>query len=60
MDVAPWCYKWVGGLDGWGGVRYRAPSVLIIWTNTFDNLQKYVVQFEDALLAVSWRRTRGS
>ena len=25
MDVAPWCYKWIG-LDGSpGGVRYRAP-----------------------------------
>ena len=28
MDVAPWCYKWIG-LDGWdrslGGLRYRAP-----------------------------------
>ena len=29
MDVAPWCYKWMG-LDGWdwislGGVRYEAP-----------------------------------
>ena len=27
MDVAPWCYKWVIGLD-WkspGGVKYRAP-----------------------------------
>ena len=28
MDVAPWCYKWMG-LDGWdwislGGVRYKA------------------------------------
>ena len=27
-DVAPWCYKWVNGLDGWvspGGGMYRAP-----------------------------------
>ena len=26
MDVAPWCYKWIG--RDWisrGGVRYRAP-----------------------------------
>ena len=26
-DVAPWCYKWVDGMD-WiypGGVKYRAP-----------------------------------
>ena len=33
---------------------------LIIWTNIFKDLEKYIVQFEDALLAVSWRRTRGS
>ena len=26
MDVAPWCYKWVGWMDGSpGGVKYRAP-----------------------------------
>ena len=30
MDVAPWCYKW-DWMDGSpGGVKYRAPSVLII------------------------------
>ena len=32
---------------------------MIIWTNTFDNLDKYIAQFEDALIAVSWRRTLG-
>ena len=27
MDVAPWCYKWIGrdGIGSPGGVRYRAP-----------------------------------
>ena len=26
-NVAPWCYKWMDGMDGWslGGVKYRAP-----------------------------------
>ena len=44
MDVAPWCCKWIDGLD-WmgcvGGVRQRAPygqvEKKLVWTKMATN-----------------------
>ena len=66
-DVAPWCYKWVDGLDGWMGISgwgyvlYRAPygaKNLWTWPSSTDvivpppSLQYFKFQCQPGLLSV--------
>ena len=60
-DVAPWCYRWAGWMDGMdgslGGVKYRAPygTEGRFWPRKWMNFRKNSKYDKTSCLTVIWR-----